>query len=176
MIRTHKAGKGAGDCGRVGLRLKEQKGPSCAPHPWSQRAKYLTWEPSRLPGLKWGWGKLLPLLSCSSGLGFGRSSPTCLSWFTQPQGHRSYLPSTSPLLSSQPQGHWSYLYSTSPLPSGMSYQFTLGFLLSPWGSEFPTSTSRHPSCGETLTLSLPTPPSWLLLYQHFLIGKLMNIL
>ena len=37
----------------VGLRLKEQKGPRCAPYPWSQRAGYLTWEPSRLPGLEW---------------------------------------------------------------------------------------------------------------------------
>ena len=31
----------------------EQKGPRRAPHPWSQRAGNFTWEPSRLPGLKW---------------------------------------------------------------------------------------------------------------------------
>ena len=37
----------------VGLSLKEQKGPSRAPHPWSQRAGDLTWEPSKLPRLKW---------------------------------------------------------------------------------------------------------------------------
>ena len=37
----------------VGLRLKEQKGPRLVPHPWSQRAGDLTWEPSRLPGLEW---------------------------------------------------------------------------------------------------------------------------
>ena len=37
----------------VGLRLKEQKGPRCAPHPWSQRVGDLIWEPSRLPGLEW---------------------------------------------------------------------------------------------------------------------------
>ena len=36
-----------------GLRLKEQKGPRRAPHPWSQRAGDLTWEPSRLPRLEW---------------------------------------------------------------------------------------------------------------------------
>ena len=35
-----------------GLRLKEQKGPRSAPHPWSQRTGDLTWQPSRLPGLK----------------------------------------------------------------------------------------------------------------------------
>ena len=37
----------------VGLRLKEQKGPRHAPHPWSQRAGDLTWELSRLPGPEW---------------------------------------------------------------------------------------------------------------------------
>ena len=53
MLRTHRAGKGPGGYGGVRLRLKEQKGPRCAPHPWSQRARDLTWEPSRLPGLEW---------------------------------------------------------------------------------------------------------------------------
>ena len=53
MLRTHRAGKGPVGCGGVELRLKEQKGPRRAPHPWSQRAADLTWEPSRLPGLKW---------------------------------------------------------------------------------------------------------------------------
>ena len=37
----------------MGFRLKEQKGPRRAPHPWSQRVGDLTWEPSRLPGLEW---------------------------------------------------------------------------------------------------------------------------
>ena len=49
------------------LRLKEQKGPRHAPHPWSQRAGDLTWEPSRLLGSS-GQGKRPPLLSCSSGM------------------------------------------------------------------------------------------------------------
>ena len=35
------------------LRLKEQKGPRHAPHPWSQRVGDLTWEASTLPGLEW---------------------------------------------------------------------------------------------------------------------------
>ena len=38
---------------KLGLRLKEQKGPRCAPYPWSQRAGDLIMEPSRLPGLEW---------------------------------------------------------------------------------------------------------------------------
>ena len=58
----------------VGLRLKEQKGPRRAPHPWSQRAGDLTWDPSRLPGLKWV-GKRPPFLSSYS----GRAPPACLS-------------------------------------------------------------------------------------------------
>ena len=67
MLRTHRAGKGPGSCGGVGLRLKEQKGPRCAPHPWSQRAGDFTWESSRLPGLKWaGQMPSSPLLSFSS--------------------------------------------------------------------------------------------------------------
>ena len=53
MLSTHRARKGPGGCGGVGLRLKEQKGPRCAPHPWSQRVGDVTWEPSRLPGLQW---------------------------------------------------------------------------------------------------------------------------
>ena len=52
MLRIHRAGKGPGGCGGVGLRLKEQKGPRPASHPWSQRAGNLTWEPSRLPGFE----------------------------------------------------------------------------------------------------------------------------
>ena len=47
------SGKGPGGCRGVELGLKEQKGPRRAPHPWSQRAGDLTWEPSRLPGLEW---------------------------------------------------------------------------------------------------------------------------
>ena len=54
---------------QVGLRLKEQKGPRHAPHPWSQRTGDLTWEPSRLPGLEWaGQMPSSPLqLLCSGG-------------------------------------------------------------------------------------------------------------
>ena len=54
----------------VGLMLKEQKGPRRAPHPWPQRAGDLTWEPSRLPGLRQvGQMPSSPLLSCPSDLG-----------------------------------------------------------------------------------------------------------
>ena len=64
-----------GLCG-VGLRLKEQKGPRRDPHPWSQRAGDLTWEPSRLPGLEWAeQTPSSPLFSYSSGLGSGGPLP-----------------------------------------------------------------------------------------------------
>ena len=56
----------------VGFMLKEQKGPRRTPHPWSQRARDLTCEPSRLPGLKWAgqtpYSPLLLLLDGSSRL------------------------------------------------------------------------------------------------------------
>ena len=48
----------------------EQKGPRHAPHPWSQSMGDLTWEPSRLPGLKWA--------------GQMPSSPLLLLWFQRP--------------------------------------------------------------------------------------------
>ena len=68
MLRTHRAGKGPGDCGGVGIRLKGHKGPRQAPHPWSQRAGDLTWEISRLPGLEWvGQMPSSPLLLLRSG-------------------------------------------------------------------------------------------------------------
>ena len=58
----------------MGLRLKEQKGPRCAPHPWSQRAGDLTWEPSRLPGLEWvGQTPSSPLLLLQSAVWEGPS-------------------------------------------------------------------------------------------------------
>ena len=94
----------------VGLRLKEQKGPRCAPHLWSQRAGDLTWEPSKLPGLEWEGPSRLPLLiSPASGV---------------------------PILSD--------LQFSSPLSPPTSYQFTLGFLPSPWASESPTSSRQVP--------------------------------
>ena len=56
-----------GLCG-VGLRLKEQKGPSL------KRAGDLTWEPSRLPGLEWvGQMPSSPLLLLRSGVWEGPS-------------------------------------------------------------------------------------------------------
>ena len=72
---------------RVGLTLKEQKGSWRAPHPWSQRAGKLLWEPSRLPGLEWaGQMPSSPLLLLRSGVWEGPSllplliSPASLLW------------------------------------------------------------------------------------------------
>ena len=59
----------------VGLRLKEQKGPRHAPHPLTQRAGDLTWEPSRLSGLEWAGQMPSPLLLLQS----WRAPPACLS-------------------------------------------------------------------------------------------------
>ena len=107
----------------VGLRLQEQKGPRRAPHPWSQRAGDLTWEPSRLPGLEWA----------------GRSPSVPLPFL--PEG-----PSHLPLLISPASGVpiLSGLHFSSPLGPPTSYRFTLGFLPSPWGSESPSSSWQVP--------------------------------
>ena len=64
----------------AGFRLKEQKGPRLAPHPWSQRAGDLTWEPRRLPGLEWAGqtpsSPLLPLPLASPDLPSLRPMPS----------------------------------------------------------------------------------------------------
>ena len=80
----------------MGLRLKKQKGPRRALHPWSQRAADLTWEPSRFPELQWAGQTLSsPLLLLWSGVWEGPSrlplliSPAsllCPQGLTQPGG------------------------------------------------------------------------------------------
>ena len=120
------------------LRLKEQKGPRRAPHPWSQRAGDLTWEPSRLPGLEWA-GQMpsapLPLL---------------------PEG-----PSHLPLLMSLVSGalilsdlHFSSPLSPPRLTSSLGGSSCLLGLQGP-----PPAAGKCPSWEEMLTLHLPTPPS-----------------
>ena len=96
MLRTHRAGKGPGGCGGVGLRLKEQKGPRRAPHPWSQWAGDLTWEPSRLPKPEWvGQSPSTPLLRLPQ----GRSHlPLLISW------PPPYAPRTN--AAGERGGHW----------------------------------------------------------------------
>ena len=63
MLRTHRAGKGPGGCGGWGLGSRNRRGPVVPPHPWSQRAEDLTWEPSWLPMPHWaGQMPAAPLL------------------------------------------------------------------------------------------------------------------
>ena len=70
-------------------------------------------------------------------------------------------PAHLPLLISPASGApiLSGLHFSSPLSTPTSYQFTWGFLPSPWVSGSPTEASRHPNCGETLKQCLPTLPS-----------------
>ena len=107
----------------VWLRLKEQKRPRRAPHPWSQRTGDLTWEPSRLPGPEW--------------VGPSPSAPLLL--FPESPSHLPLLISPAsgvPILSG--------LHFSSPFSPPTSYRFTLGFLTSPWLSEFLTSGLQAP--------------------------------
>ena len=84
MLRTHRAGKGPGGCGGWGLGSRNRRGPGMPPHPWSQRAGDLLWEPSRLPGLEWaGQMPSSPLLLLQS----GRAPPPCLSWSPRPPSY-----------------------------------------------------------------------------------------
>ena len=96
----------------VRLRLKEQKGPRRGPHPWSQRAGDLTWEPIRLPVLKW--------------VGPMPSSPLLL----LPEGpsHLPLLPSPASLLC--PQG---------PMRPGRGFGgqgISLGAQQAPWAPQW----------------------------------------
>ena len=128
--------KALGAMGGWGLDSTEQKGPRRTPHPWSQRAGDLTWEPSRLPGLEWvGQTPSSPLL-------FLLEDPSHLPLLISPA-------SGAPILSG--------LHFSSPLSPPTSYRFTWGFLPSPWTSGSPPAAGRCPSCGETLTRRLHTP-------------------
>ena len=165
-----------GLCG-VGLRLKEQKGPSL------KRAGDLTWEPSRLPGLEWvgqmpsspllllrsgvweGPSRLRLLISLASllcsqdpcglegalkrwGAGLGAQQAPQSQWSRQSPSTPLLLflesPSHLPLLTSPASGVpiLSGLYFSYPLGPPTSYQFTVGFLPSPWGLESSIS-GRH---------------------------------
>ena len=111
-----------------------------APHP------LLPGRPSHLPLLISPASFLCPQdPRCLYGaLGVGELA--CLSWSPWPLGGWSCLASTSslPLVPLHPTGS---LWGSSHLLGGQSP---------------PPASGRHPSCGETLTLCLPTMPSWLL--------------
>ena len=188
MLSTHKAGKGPGGCGGWDLGSRNRRGPGCPP-PRSQRAWDLTWEPSRLPGLKWaGQSPSTPLLLLLQGpsclpLLISLASLLCPQGPTQPGGG---LEGRGPAweLGRLPMPKWVGLTPSAPLlllPQGPSH---LPLLISPasgalilpglhlrptgslWGSSRllggqspPPAPGRHPSCGEMLTLRLPTLPS-----------------
>ena len=120
MLRTHRAGKGPGGSGGWGLGSRNRRGPGMSPTSDLRRQGTSPGSPAGFLGLS-GRGKCPPLLSCSS----RTASPTCLSLPPQPQGCRSCLASTSPPSSVPPT----------------SYQFTWGFLPSPWASETPPVTA-----------------------------------
>ena len=174
----------------MGLRFKEQKGPTRVPHPWSQRSGDLTWGPIRLPGLEWvrqmpsarlsssGLGGPLPPTSPDlsrlppmppgptrpgwgfgmGGTGLGAQQALRPKWVrrsialhSSPALPGESLPSPSPDLPSLRGADLVWLPLLLPLQSpnvlpvhSMSYQFTLWFLPSPWGSEFPTSGRQAP--------------------------------
>ena len=68
MLRTHRAGKGPGGCGGWGLGSRNRRGPVVPPTPGLRGQGHLTWEPSRLPGLKWvGLTPSSPLLLLPEG-------------------------------------------------------------------------------------------------------------
>ena len=123
MLRTHRAGKGPGGCGGVGLRFKEQKGPRRSPHPWSQKPGDLMRELSSLTGPEWvGQTPSAPLPLVPEG-------PSCLPLLIS-------LASGAPILSG--------LHFSSPLSPPTSYQFTWGSLPSPCASASPTSSQQVP--------------------------------
>ena len=140
MLRTHRAGKGPGGCGGQGLGSRNRRGPGVPPNPGLRGWGASPGSPAGSPCPS-GWGDCPLLLSRTS----WRAPPTCPSWSPQPQGHQSCLASTSP-----PP-------SVPPRPTGSLGGFSR--FLGRQGP--PPAASRCPSCGETLTWCLPTPPCWL---------------
>ena len=74
MLRTHRAGKGPGGSGGLGLRLKEEKGPGMPPSPGLRGQGTSPGSPEGSPCPS-GPGDRPLLLSHSS----RRDPPTCLS-------------------------------------------------------------------------------------------------
>ena len=190
MLKTHRAGKGPGGHGGGGAKAQGTEGARCAPHPWSQRAGTSPGNPAGSPGPS-GRGKRPPLLSCSSGLGSVRTPPACLSRFPRPPSYvpRTLQPGwgfgrggTGLGAQQAPQSQWarrSLLPASPDLPSLRGADLVWPpLLLPPWspyilqvhsgvppiplGVSPPPAAGRCPSCGETLTPRLLTPPSWLL--------------
>ena len=173
MFRTHRAGKGPGNCGGWGLGSRNRRGPGMPPTlPWSQRAGDLTWEPVRLPGLECWSSPLLLLWSWMA-------PPTCLSWSPRP-------PSCAPRTHAAWRGLWregvpAWELSTVPGPSGpgdyppllscCSWRVTPACLSwSPWpqgrrsylaSTSPPPSVPPHPTCslgGSSHFLGRQCPP------------------
>ena len=75
MLRTLRAGKGPGGCGRWGLDSRKSRGPGVSPPLVSEGRG------PHLGAQKASWARVgrANALSCSSGLGSGRAPPACLS-------------------------------------------------------------------------------------------------
>ena len=128
----------------VGLRLKEQKGLSRAPHPWSQRTGDSPGSPAGFLGSS-GWCKCPPLLFCSSDLGGPLPPPS------------PDLPSLSTM---PPMTHaaWRGLWRAGDRPGTSA----ASLCPSGWGKCSPlphSSWMAPPSCLSCSPLSLlPMPP------------------
>ena len=140
MLKTYRAGKSPGGCGGWGLGSRNRRGPGVAPTPRLRGQGISLGSPAGFVGSS-GWGKHPPFLSCSSHLGWP-------------------LPPASPDLPS--------LRCTNPVwpPLLLPPSVPLRPTYSLWGSSHllgcqspPPAAGRCPSCGEMLTLHLPTPPS-----------------
>ena len=135
--------------------------PTClSQSPWSPSYAPRThmawmglWSAGHWPGSSAGSAAQVgrAIASCFSST-LPRVPPTCLSWSPWPQEHQSCLASTSPL-PSVPLCPTGSLWGSSHL----------------LGRQSPApAASRCASCGEMLTLHLPTLPSWLRLPSfHF---------
>ena len=91
MLKTHRAGKGPGDCGRWDLGSRNIRGPGVTPTPGLRGQGTSPGSPAGFLGLS-GQGKHPPLLSFSYSLWSGKAPPTCLSSSPQPP---SYAPRTN---------------------------------------------------------------------------------
>ena len=123
----------------VGLRLKEQKGPRHASHPWSQRAGTSPGSPAGFLGSS-GWGRYPPLLSWSSGLGgpLLPASPDLLGLTPMPPGPVKLGEGgglggqgTSLGVQQAPQPEWARRLPSTPLPLFPECPSRLPLLISP---------------------------------------------
>ena len=135
MLRTHRAGKGPGGCGRWGLVSRNRRGPAVLPTPGLRGQGTSPGSPASFLGSS-GQGKRPPILSRSSQM----APPACLSWSPwppsfAPRNHEAWMGlwrgDTGLGAQQAPQPKWAGQSPSAPLSLFPESPSCLPLLISP---------------------------------------------